>query len=339
MGALCTASVMRCDPPEVVGPAGRAGSAAPVQVRIGSGLFPAAGDCPGEHPDGIVVPAWKALPCVRTEPDPHRRRRARRTPRRLRATTCSSTSPTEPATPASTRSARSPPSSSPAARPGADTFIDLVAETRALRHAQRRRARRQRLHRGRRPAAARPRRDEHARGHRRLPVLQQRRGPAPLRGPGGRAGLPLHAVRAGRRQAHVRLLRPARPQGHRSPLHVVAPVRLAGRLQHRRPHDRGRPRRLPARRTSSRPSASRPTSSRSSPAPTPRSPTPTRASRSGSTAARRWPSTSTPTSSSASPSRASTSTTGSSTTRTRSTSTTSSSCPSSTPGRWRTPAR
>ena len=65
-------------------------------------------------------------------------------------------------------------------------------------------------------------------------------------GPRGRAGLPLHAVRAGRRQADVRLLRPARPQGH---VHAARgrALRLAGRLQHRRPHHRGGPGRLPAR--------------------------------------------------------------------------------------------
>ena len=53
----------------------------------------------------------------------------------------------------------------------------------------------------------------------------------------------------------------------------------------------------------------------------------------------RWPSTSTPTSCSPSPSRASTSSTGSSATATRSASTTSCSSRSSTPARWRTPAR
>ena len=221
---------------------------------------------------------------------------------------------------------------------GAATFIDLVAETGPLGHPQRRRTRRQQLHRGRRAAAARPGRAEHAGRHRRLPLLQQRGGAAPLHRPGGRAGLPLHPVRAGRRQADVRLLRPARPQGG---VHAARrrALRLAGHLQHRRPHHRGRRRRDPSWSTSRRPSGSRPTSSRSSPAPTPGSPTRTTASRWASTAGRRWRSTWTPTRSSPSPSRASTSSTGSSTTRTRSTSTTSSSCPSSTPGPWRTPGR
>ena len=101
------------------------------------------------------------------------------------------------------------------------------------------------LHRGGRPAAARAGRAEHAGRRRRLPLLQHRRGPAPLRGPGGRAGLPLLALRAGRGQADVRLLRPARPQGRvHGPRHRA--VRLAGRLEHRRPDHRGRPRRQPA---------------------------------------------------------------------------------------------
>ena len=146
-------------------------------------------------------------------------------------------------------------------------------------------------------------------------------------------------VRAGRRQADVRLLRPARPQGavHRctstapstgrsSPTPAAAPSRpapagsAAGALRADHAHLH-LPRRAGRR------------------ALRPRSPTRTTASTWGSTAAPRWPSTSTPTSSSGSPSRASTSTTGCSTTRTRSTSTTSCSCPSSTPARWRTPAR
>ncbi len=46
-----------------------------------------------------------------------------------------------------------------------------------------------------------------------LRLQPHRRGPAPLRRPGGRRGLPLHAVRAGRRAPGVRQLRTARPQG------------------------------------------------------------------------------------------------------------------------------
>ena len=47
----------------------------------------------------------------------------------------------------------------------------------------------------------------------RLPVHEHRRGPAPVRRPGRRRRVPVLAVRDGRRQAHVRVLRPARPQG------------------------------------------------------------------------------------------------------------------------------
>ncbi len=52
--------------------------------------------------------------------------------------------------------------------------------------------------------------------------------------PSRRAGLPLHPVRAGRRQADVRLLRPAGPEGHFHAARDRA-VRLAGRLEHRWP--------------------------------------------------------------------------------------------------------
>ena len=47
----------------------------------------------------------------------------------------------------------------------------------------------------------------------RLRLQPHRRGAAPLRRPGGRRGLPLHAVRTGRRPAGVRQLRAAGPQG------------------------------------------------------------------------------------------------------------------------------
>ena len=67
--------------------------------------------------------------------------------------------------------------------------------------------------------------------HRRRPALHQhRRGPAPVRRPGRRRGLPVQPVRDRRRQAGLRLLRPARPQGHvHLPHHRARP--LAGRLE------------------------------------------------------------------------------------------------------------
>ncbi|CAA9233334.1 MAG: Membrane alanine aminopeptidase N, partial [uncultured Corynebacteriales bacterium] len=96
--------------------------------------------------------------------------------------------------------------------------------------AQRRPGRHRRLHDRGRAGADRPGRGQRARRRRRLPLHQHRRGPAPLRRPGRRRGLPLLAVRDGRRQADVRLLRPARPQGHlRADGHRAGA--LGGRLQ------------------------------------------------------------------------------------------------------------
>ena len=78
------------------------------------------------------------------------------------------------------------------------------------------------------------RRGQRAGRRRRLPLHQHRRGAAPLRRPRGRPRLPLQPVRDGRRQADVRLLRPARPQGHvRRDRHRAG--RLAGRHQRRPP--------------------------------------------------------------------------------------------------------
>ena len=68
-----------------------------------------------------------------------------------------------------------------------------------------------------------------ARGRRRPALHQHRRGPAPLRRPARRRGLPLLAVRDRRRQAHVRLLRPARPEGRPSPSASTVPDHWAGR--------------------------------------------------------------------------------------------------------------
>ena len=130
--------------------------------------------------------------------------------------------------------------------------------------------------------------------------MQHRRGPAPVRRPGRRRGLPLHAVRGRRRPPGVRLLRAARPQGDRSRFTVTAPGALDGR-----------------RRTPRRPSRSRPATGTATWRfePTPKLSTyitavvagpyhvvhgayerrRPRRSRSASTAGRRWPSTSTPT--------------------------------------------
>ncbi len=81
------------------------------------------------------------------------------------------------------------------------------------RHAQRPRPGRLGLRRVDRYLAARAGRPQRRRGRCGLPLLQHRRGPAPVRGPGRQRDLPVLAVRNRRRQAHVRLLRPARHEG------------------------------------------------------------------------------------------------------------------------------
>ena len=58
---------------------------------------------------------------------------------------------------------------------------------------------------------------QRARGRGRLRLPAHRRGPAPLRRPHRRQPLPPHPVRALRRPPGLRLLRPARPQGHLRP--------------------------------------------------------------------------------------------------------------------------
>ena len=55
---------------------------------------------------------------------------------------------------------------------------------------------------------------QRARRRRRPALHEHRRGTAPLRRSARRRGVPLLAVRDRRRQARVRLLRPARPEGH-----------------------------------------------------------------------------------------------------------------------------
>ena len=71
---------------------------------------------------------------------------------------------------------------------------------------------------GPRPAAHhdRSRREPHRRG-RRDALPQRRRGPAPRGRPGRRTALRLRDDVPGRRAEHLRLLRPARPQGHLDP--------------------------------------------------------------------------------------------------------------------------
>ena len=103
---------------------------------------------------------------------------------------------------------------------------------RQQRHPQRDRARRLRLRRVHRHPPARSAGAQRARRRRRVPLLQHRRGPAPLRRPGRQRGLPLLAVRNRRRQKNVRVFRPARPEGvvrhHRHRARA-----LAGDLQRR----------------------------------------------------------------------------------------------------------
>ena len=227
--------------------------------------------------------------------------------------------------------------------PGATTYLDLTAESVREVDPQRGQPQPRRGLRRQPDQPAGAGRGQHAARRRRLRLHEHRRGPAPVRRPGGQEHLPLHPVRDVRRPPHVRLLRPARPQGD-LPLHRDHAGGLEGRHQHGGHHRVGGRRcRACVPTTLPSPGGCRPTSPRSSPAPTTGCSTPTppptaRRSRWASTAARRWPSTSTPTRSSRSPSRASTSSTSCSTSLTPSASTTSCSSPSSTPGRWRTPA-
>ena len=89
---------------------------------------------------------------------------------------------------------------------------------------------------------------------RRLRLQPHRRGSAPLRRPGRRPGLPLHAVRGARRPPGVRHVRAARPQGvvH---LHRHGARALEGRLQLPDARARGGRRRARRSGTSRRPSA------------------------------------------------------------------------------------
>ena len=105
-------------------------------------------------------------------------------------------------------------------------------------------------------------------------VPQRRRGAAPQRRPGRRAALRLRHVLHGRGAQHLRLLRPAGPQGA-----VHLPRHRAGRLGGRRQRAR-RAGRARASGSSSRRSRCRRTSSRWSPGPTTSCATSTTASRS-----------------------------------------------------------
>ena len=220
------------------------------------------------------------------------------------------------------------------ARPPSSTYRRPVP----LGYPQRHRRGRVRLPQRRRPRAGRPGRRQRARGRRRPALHQHRRGPAPLRRPARRRGLPLLAVRDRRRQAHVRLLRPARPEGG---LHVTGHrARPLGGLVQRRRRSRREQRRA-GKRPLRHHAADEPVHHRAGRRAVPRRARPTTTARrhpSACGAAGRWPRTWTPPSCSRSPGRASTGTTRTSACGTRSASTTSSSSPSSTRARWRTPA-
>ncbi len=173
------------------------------------------------------------------------------------------------------------------------------------------------------------------------PLHEHRRGPAPVRRPGRRRRLPLLPVRDRRRQADVRLLRPARPQG---PLHRSrSPRPPTGRSSPTRPREVEQAGPAAVHRFATTEILSTylvalvagPYAAWRDEYST----TDGRRSRSASTAAPRSPSTWTPSGCSPRPSRASTSTTAASACGTRSASTTSCSCRSSTRARWRTPAR
>ena len=152
-------------------------------------------------------------------------------------------------------------------RPGAETFLDFVGGTVEAHHPQRGRPRPGRALRRQPRAPARAGRRERRRRRRHRPLHQHRRGPAPLRRPGRRRGLPLQPVRGAGQPADVPRLRAARPQG---PLHLhgdrAGP--LAGRVQLPHPAARAGRRRRARRGASPRPGRSRATSPRWSPGPT-----------------------------------------------------------------------
>ena len=127
--------------------------------------------------------------------------------------------------------------------------------------ARRRRGQRRRAH-----PARRPRRRERAHRRRRRRLHEHRRGPAPLRRPGRRRGLPLLAVRGARQPPRLRRVRAARPQGD-VPVHRHRARALAGRLQLADARAASTPAATaPPPGRSSRRRASRATSPRSSPA-------------------------------------------------------------------------
>ena len=185
-------------------------------------------------------------------------------------------------------------------QPGSGTFVDLVDATVHSITLNGRVARPRHGVRRQPDRADRPRRRQRAGRGRRLHLQPQRRGSAPVRGPGRRPGLPLQPVRGARRPPRLRHLRAARPQEPRS--RSTSPRPTTGRWSPTRPTPEPEPASATARRsgTSRRPSGCRPTSPRSSPASTTRCATPTRArtapSRWATTAASRWSSTSTSTS-------------------------------------------
>ena len=110
-------------------------------------------------------------------------------------------------------SARTTVARSAAREPGAATFVDLVAPAVARCSSTGASSTRRPCSTGP-DRAGRPRRsDNELVVDAALRLQPHRRGPAPLRRPGRRRGLPLHAVRARRRPPGVRELRAARPQG------------------------------------------------------------------------------------------------------------------------------
>ncbi len=172
---------------------------------------------------------------------------------------CSASTPTPSSwtsRPATRPSPPPPPSASTAPSPVPSTFADLVGATvheitlngTALDPAD--------VYADNRIRAERPRGRQRARRAGRLPLLPHRRGPAPLRRPRRRPGLPLHPVRGARRPPRLHHLRAARPQGVvHLPRDRAEP--LDGRLE--RPDARAR-----ARWATARPSGGSPTTERMS---------------------------------------------------------------------------
>ena len=166
------------------------------------------------------------------------------------------------------------------AEPGASTFADLVGAHHPRDHAQRRAARPRPTSYARQPDPLdRPRRPTTSCGWSPTALQPHRRGPAPLRRPGRRPGLPLHASSRCRTRAACSPPSSSPTSRRRSPSPSPRPRTGWSSPTRRRPTPgAGRATATRGVALPDRPSGCRPTSPRSSPVSTTRCTTPTRAS-------------------------------------------------------------